>query len=141
MKAAINIALLLATFVLSGCGINMPEATKKIASPEDVVGEWKYPLTTSSGEAHIIFRSDGFYDLTVVNTRTKTTTSKKGTWKLDGSSLILTPFYALNFIDPTKLEQHDSITWFLTDIDNHTLAPFGGDCIDPDNWGVLSRIK
>ena len=141
MKIVLKVILLLATVVVSGCGINMPERTKMAVSPKNVIGEWKYPLTTNAGEAHIIFHEDGSYELTVVNNLTKSTTTRQGKWELDEANLTLTPFYCLVFHDPTKLEQHDSTSCFFTETEQHTLALFGGDSFDPDNWVILSRVK
>ena len=137
----LKIILLLTTLVVTGCGINMPERTKMAVLPKDVIGEWKYPLTTNAGEAHIVFHEDGHYELTVANTLTKSRATKQGKWSLDQANLTLTPFYCLVFHDPTKLEQYDSTSWFFTETEQHTLALFGGDSFDPDNWVILSRVK
>jgi hypothetical protein len=141
VKTALKIILLVTLWVMSGCGINMPERTKKAVLPKDVIGEWKYPLTTDSGEAHIIFHEDGRYDLIIANTHAGWTTSKQGRWTLEQADLVLTPFYCLTFVEPTKLEQYQAISWFFTETDQHTLALFGGDSFDADNWLILSRVK
>ena len=94
----------------------------------------------NSGEARLSLREDGTFELQFIHKQLGTV-ARQGAWTLDGAGITLTPFWTVSSIDSEKIEQHDSMSWFVTDANKTQLAIYGGDCADPDYWRVMSRIK
>ena len=117
-----------------------PKPTTKTVLPSDITGTWRYPLMFKSGHALLSLRDDGTYELRI-ESKPLGVITKQGKWTLDKADLTLTPFWTVSPIDPNKIEQRDSMSWFVTDVSPTAKALYGGDCVDPDYWRIIPRTK
>jgi hypothetical protein len=135
------LATAFAASILTGCGVGMPPPTQKPVALSDVAGEWQYGGMYPGDRARITFDTNGTFVL-IMRYDSGAAFTNRGTWALSGADLELTPFWTTAIGGtPKRLEQHERSRWWITDWYTKSLAPFGGDSLDPDQWTLLGRVQ
>jgi hypothetical protein len=138
----IQIAILIAIVFTAGCGhIGMPPPTDDPVSGSDIHGTWSYRGFYPDGRVQITFHTNNTFTHVMNFKNSGTTITNHGKWSLDGAHIDLSPFWVTNFGNPQALKKIPSNRWWVTSWYTSSLAPFGGDSTDPDQWFGMSRVK
>ena len=133
------VAVIVVAVTLAGCGVGMPPPTKKPVTVSDIAGGWQY--AAAAGGGLITFDSNGTYVLILRHQGSGNGWTNKGTWTLQGADLMLSPFWTMDISGAPRIDQREQVRWWITDWYGKTLAPFGGDSLDPDQYRLLERVK
>jgi hypothetical protein len=109
-----------------------PPAWDQEVRPKDIAGSWYYRGTAPGTVCEITFGTNGTYSL--IRRHLSVTSTTTGSWNLSGvDNLILYPSWTRTHEEPVR--------WWVTSVSSNSVAPFGGDSMDPHRWMVLSRSK
>ncbi len=137
-----QIVILLLGVSLAGCGVGMPPPTKQKVTPADIAGTWEYGGMLPGDSGRISLHTNGTFTLVLAYKRSGISVTNTGTWSLTSDAYLdIAPFWTTSHQVPGGVDRHESTRWWVTSWYTKGVAPFGGDSLDPDQWGVMGKVQ